>query len=123
MRKYRKIMLIDDDPDHQKIFGNLLEMKGYVVFRLLGCEDLQDLVRMVLSFQPNLIFMEHAMPNVCGIDAAHTLRSYPVTKNIPIIYFTGHDDIKSLADMAGADAFLKKPYEMNDVNKILGVFA
>jgi two-component system cell cycle response regulator DivK len=115
-------MVIDDDPDHQQVLGSLLRGQGYTVYNLVGCEDLDHLKDAVLDFQPDLIFMDHAMPKICGTDATRMLRADPITKNIPVIYFTADDDIEALAEQAGADAFLRKPFRQDEMTRLLDIY-
>lgn len=122
MNSQGKIILIDDDPDHQHLLGKMLRNKGYRVHNLLGCGSLQGMMDAVLLFQPDLIFMDHSMPQVCGIEATRTLRSYPVTKNIPVIYFSGEDDIEVLSEKAGADAFLRKSFKPQEMQRLLDLY-
>lgn len=116
-------MLIDDDPDHHQIIGNILKRKGYSVLSLIGCESLNQLTRSVLIYQPDLIFMDHHMPNICGTDATQALRSNPITKPIRVIYFSASDDIERLAKQAGADSFLRKPFQQKEMQRLLELYS
>src|ERR1700730_17706494 len=108
----QKIMVVDDEPDHVELCSRILERKGYQVQGVIGCEALEALLEAVLAFQPDLILVDHSMPHICGTDAVQMLKANPITKNIPIIYFSAHQDIIDLAAIAGADGLLRKPFDV-----------
>jgi len=67
--------------------------------------------------------MDHDMPNVCGTEATQALRSNPITKSIPVIYFTASDDIERLAKQAGADTFLRKPFQQKEMQRLIELYS
>jgi CheY-like chemotaxis protein len=111
-RTPENILLIDDDVDHVYICSLILRRQNYTVRTLVGCERMEDLVETVRTFQPALIFMDHNMPGVGGMDATRRLKSDPQSSSIPIIYFSGQDNVDQLAAAAGADDFLRKNFYM-----------
>jgi CheY-like chemotaxis protein len=51
------------------------------------------------------------MPHICGTDVVQRLKTNPITKNIPVVYFSAHQDTTRLAEIAGADGLLRKPFD------------
>jgi CheY-like chemotaxis protein len=114
----KKIMIVDDDADHLLAVNLIFQKRGYEVLPLLGCESLEMLSEEVRSFRPDLIFMDHEMPAVCGSDAVKMLKAHPVYRLIPVVYFSGHDRIEVFARAAGADTWLKKPYVLDRLMEV-----
>ncbi|HEV2355833.1 MAG TPA: response regulator [Puia sp.] len=106
----KNILLVDDDLDHLSLCSLILRRQHYAVRILPGCKDISDLLQVVRDFRPGLIFMDHNMPGVGGLDATRMLKADPLYKGIPIIYFSGQDDIVQLATAAGADDCLRKNF-------------
>jgi CheY-like chemotaxis protein len=123
MENRKKILIVDDDPDHLLICNILFRRRGYEVLPLLGCDPLEELTHAIDSFQPSLIFMDHFMPGVCGFDAIKMLKAHPVYRTIPVIYFSVHGDLASMAREAGADAHFQKPFQGEELVKIAEKFA
>ena len=73
---------------------------------------MEELVETIRAFRPGLIFMDHDMPGIGGMDATRMLKSDPLSKSIPIIYFSGQDNVDQLAAAAGADDYLRKNFYM-----------
>jgi len=106
------VLLVDDDVDHLSICSLILQRRNYTVRILLGCKNLDELIEVVREFRPGIIFMDHDMPGISGLDATRGLKSNPLSKSIPVIYFSGQDDVAQLAAAAGADDFLRKHFYM-----------
>jgi CheY-like chemotaxis protein len=122
MAHLKKIMIVDDDADHLLAVNLIFQKKGYVVRTLLGCDSLETLIEEVRRFRPDLIFMDHDMPVVCGSDAVKMLKAHPLYRQIPVVYFSAHDRIESLARAAGADTWLKKPYVLDRLMEVAQQF-
>lgn len=110
MEKRKKILIVDDDPDHLLICNLLFRRRGFDVMPLLGCNPIESLTDAIDSFQPSLIFMDHFMPGITGFDAIKMLKAHPVYRTIPVIYFSVHGDLASIAEKAGADGYFQKPF-------------
>jgi len=118
MEQTRRILLIDDDYDHLLTCSFILKRRGYEVLALAGCENMDELTAAVTTFRPGLIFLEHNMRGICGMDLTGMLKSHTEFKKIPVIYFSGLGDIIQLATQAGADGYLKKPFEVDGLISI-----
>jgi two-component system cell cycle response regulator DivK len=104
--------LVDDDVDHLSICKLILTNRGYNVLVLWSTNVLMEVVK---DFMPDLIFMDHRMPDIDGIQATTLIKSNPLTKSIPIIYFTGVERGEEYAKRAGADGFLAKPFKIEQM--------
>jgi len=113
MAQKKRILLIDDDLDHLLTCNLILRRSGYEVLTLAGCGKMEELLDTVQSFQPELIFLEHDMRGICGMDLTQMLKSHSAFKKIPVIYFTGRDNIVQLAEHAGADSYIRKPFDID----------
>jgi len=118
----KRILLIDDDYDHLLTCSLILQRRGYEVLTLAGCEKMEELSAAVGTFKPGLIFMEHNMRGICGMDLTQMLKSHSEFKKIPVIYFSHRDDITQLAKQAGADGYLRKPFEVDGLINITGKY-
>src|SRR5258708_2764544 len=118
----QRIMIVDDDADHLLSVNLILQRKGYQVEALLGCESLEFLEEKVRRFRPDLIFMDHEMPVVCGSDAVKMLKAHPEYRQIPVVFFSANDRIEALARAAGADTYLRKPYMLERLIEVTQQF-
>jgi len=100
-----KILFIDDNASTLKIIGKILTYRGYEVQTGISAVDILDMVK---SFQPDLILIDHYMPDMTGKEAIKILKADELTKNIPVIFFSTFESLDVLAKESGADAFVSK---------------
>lgn len=107
----KKIMIADDDPGIVDAIEMLLEFEGYAVTSTVDGADVLDLKDEL----PDLLLLDIWMSGEDGRDICKKLKQLDATKNIPVIMISASRDIKESALAAGADDFLAKPFEMNDL--------
>ena len=102
------VLVVDDNPTNLKLASDVLEFAGYRVLKAADAEEAQVLLR---HAQPNLIFMDLALPGMDGLTLTRKLKSAPLTKHIQIIALTAFamkgDEEK--ARNAGCDGYIAKP--------------
>lgn len=102
----KKILIIDDDPDHRAVLAASLEEKGFYVAQ---ADDGHVGLEMVESHSPQLILLDFAMPGMNGADVARDVRERHA--DLPIIFMTGFADTQAIVDVVGSDAkILQKPF-------------
>jgi signal transduction histidine kinase/DNA-binding response OmpR family regulator len=110
------ILIVEDDPDVLFYIGSLFEGK----YNLLFSKDGADAFNKAESFIPDLIVTDLMMPGIDGYELCRRVRASGLTSHIPIIVVTAkcteEDRIKGIE--AGADAFLKKPFNAQVLNTL-----
>lgn len=112
----KKIIIFDDDEDILAICTYILEEQGWEVASYTDCVNV---IERVNSFQPFVIFMDNWIPDEGGIIATQKIKNTPGICDIPVIYFSANSDIRLLAQQAGADHFLAKPFDLDDLIRIV----
>lgn len=112
------ILLVDDDPDVREVYRIILETEGYTI---LEAPDAPSCLEVVAEHRPDLILLDWMMPGVDGSDALRALKGSPATRDIPVVMLTALDGITEirLATDIGADGFLSKPVEADDLLTIV----
>jgi CheY-like chemotaxis protein len=100
------ILIAEDHADSREALGALLEAFGFHV--LLAGNGLEA-VEYARRDRPDLILMDVMMPSLDGFEATRRIRSFPETRDIPIITLTALDHARETAMDAGANDFLAKP--------------
>lgn len=119
MSQSRKIVIFDDDRDILSICSYILEEHNWQVYAFTDCNDHIARVRRIM---PDVILMDNRIPDTGGFAATQTLKNEADLKHIPVIYFSGNSDIRVLAEAAGAEAYLEKPFDLDDLIAALGKF-
>ena len=115
----KKILIFDDNHDILDLCTLILEDAGYEIKTSLTSNDI---VTQVSAYMPDLIFMDNWLPDVGGIEATRELKLNPDLKHIPVIYFSANSDVKNLAEQAGADSYLPKPFDIVALEAIVEKF-
>lgn len=109
--KKRKILVVDDDPGINESIQYILEDEGYEVLTTLDSTK----VTVMLKQKPDLILLDIWMPGINGSDVCKSLKAESATKHIPVIMISATQDTKAIAMEAGANAFIIKPFEMQEL--------
>jgi CheY-like chemotaxis protein len=119
----KKILVVDDEPDLLKVILLRLKKAGYEVFSGVDGQEALDLARQIM---PDLIILDVYLLMFYGNDVTEILKKDDELKHIPIILISA-TTAKTLDEKArecGADAYLKKPFEPEElislVKKTLG---
>jgi len=112
----KKIIIFDDDEDILSICSYILEEKGWKVYTFTDCNKITDKVSDIF---PDVILMDNWIPDQGGIIATQTLKNVEKLKDIPVIYFSANSEIQSLANEAGANSFLAKPFDLDELERII----
>jgi DNA-binding response OmpR family regulator len=107
----KKIMIADDDPGIVDAVEIMLDFEGYEVSSTVNGATLLD---MQTEF-PDLLLLDIWMSGFDGRDICRELKQKKDTKGIPIIMISASRDIERSAYEAGADDFLAKPFEIDDL--------
>lgn len=110
----KKVFIFDDNRDILELCTLILEGAGY---ETKTSNTSNDIVSQISTFEPDLILMDNWLPDVGGIEATQELKKHPKYKSIPVIYFSANNDIKTLAETAGAESYLSKPFDIEELEE------
>lgn len=112
----KTVLIFDDDSNILELCSIILEEAGY---EIKTSETSHDIIQKVESYLPDVILMDNWIPDIGGIAATQLLKNHPEYKKIPVIYFSANNDIHVLAEKAGADKFLSKPFDLIALENII----
>jgi DNA-binding response OmpR family regulator len=107
-----KIMIVDDDANIRELVRVLLRNGGFEV-----CEagDGRGALRIILDEAPDLAVIDLMMPNMDGYELCRNLRAY--YPDLPVLMLTAKGELtaKVKGFQAGADDYLTKPFEGDEL--------
>ena len=112
----KRVIIFDDDEDILSICTYILEEKDWDVHTFTNCNDILEKVS---GLEPDVILMDNWIPDMGGMQATQMLKSDSQLKNIPVIYFSANNDIHTLATNAGADSYLAKPFDIDELETVI----
>lgn len=111
----KRVLVVDDDEAIVEMFTELLERDGR--FEVRTATTGYDAGLLTHQFRPDVILLDFKLPDINGNVVCRRIRSMPEFEHIRIIAVSGvadPDEVQELMD-AGADEFIKKPFEIDAV--------
>ena len=109
-----RILVVEDHEENRLLLQSLLSPLG---FRLRHAVDGRQGVQVFQEWQPHLVFMDRRMPVLDGLAATREMRALPGGTEAVIVAVTAHafrEEQQAMLD-AGCNAFLAKPFSMDDL--------
>ncbi|MFP3040396.1 ATP-binding protein [Treponema primitia] len=119
---WSKILIVDDIPTNLRVAAEL--MAPYQM-QIDTCQNGADAVQMVKDKRYDLVFMDHMMPGMDGIEAVSHIRKINDAdnyyQNLPVVMLTANAVFgqRELFLKNGINDFLAKPIEVQKLNAIL----
>jgi PAS domain S-box-containing protein len=115
-----RLLVVDDNDINLIIAENVLAAYGGEVVTASSGLEAVDLAR---SGDYDIVFMDHMMPDVDGVDATRLIRALPGEKsrNVPIVALTANvvGDVRDMFLENGMNDFLAKPLDMLEIERVL----
>lgn len=117
-----RVLVVDDNVDLVTVLSEVLLQKGYFVQSAnTGPEGLSVAQR----WRPEIVLLDIGLPGLDGYEVARRLRSDssvgPARESMRLVALTGYGQAADviLAREAGFDAHLAKPYEFDELEKLM----
>ena len=103
-----KTILICEDDDNLRQLIRVVIGSGY---HIVEAGDGDEALVLASEHRPDLIILDLMMPRMSGLDVLQQLRANAATDGMHILVMSAWPNAVEAARMAGADAFLQKPFE------------
>ena len=113
----KPVLLIDDNHDLRVVLQEALEMLGYEVRSAASAQE--ALAIMAEGYKPEVIICDMIMPQVDGMMFLDQVRALENAQQIGFVAISGTTADRSRVLERGADAFLKKPFSIQSLDKVL----
>ena len=109
-----RILVVDDIPESRLLVRSLLEPFGFSVSE---AANIAEMKRAVEIDQPDLVFMDWFLPDGSGLTAIRHIRTRQDIRSPRIVMLTANalEESRATALANGADDFVSKPYEEEDI--------
>jgi adenylate cyclase len=108
------VLVVDDEEHNRTLLRDPLEARGYEVEE---AENGREALQKIAGRQPDVILLDLMMPEMDGLEVCRVLRRHARTAHIPILMVTALSERgdRLLGIVAGANDFLNKPIDLQDV--------
>lgn len=110
-----RILLVEDNKTQAKIISNCLAKNGYEIVHV---DNGMSAIKAAKSEKIDIVLLDLVLPDIDGNEVCRWLKLNYDTKTIPIIMLTvkGESNDKVAGLEAGADDYLQKPFDENELN-------
>ncbi|MHC4696058.1 MAG: response regulator [Planctomycetota bacterium] len=111
----KRVLVVDDDEAIVEMFVDLLERDGRFEVKTAATGYFAGIL--TEQFQPDIILLDFKLPDINGTAVCRTIRSNPNYEHIKIIAISGVADPDEVEELraAGADDFIRKPFDITEV--------
>ncbi len=106
------ILVVEDDPQVGRLMALVLRRGG---FETEIVSDGQTALARARERRPSLIFADLTIRGMGGETLCSMLKALPETRDIPTVIVSGDRDVAEKARLCGADDFMGKPFEFDDL--------
>jgi CheY-like chemotaxis protein len=107
-------LIIEDEPQANKLLAMLLELRGYQTeSAFTGGEALEKVRHRV----PDVVFLDLMLPDLDGYDVCRELKGAGTTSRVPVVIVTARIAAENRIESfrAGADDYVPKPYTPDQI--------
>jgi CheY-like chemotaxis protein len=107
------VLIVEDDPVARELLRTFLQAAGYAVACAGNGREALDSLR--AGERPAVILLDLKMPVMSGWRFREEQRRDPALSAIPVVVFSGGDDLDSAAAALGAAASFAKPIDPEEL--------
>lgn len=115
-----RILVVEDDPQVARLISLVLQRNGHESDVIA---DGQGALDRVTATHPDIIFADLSIKGMGGEQLCTSIKAMPETRDIPYIVVSGDRDIAEKARMCGADGYMGKPFEFDDLVRMVNKYA
>lgn len=114
-----KVLVIDDNEINLHVAAGIFEQFGIYIITASGA---LEAIEMIKQEKYDIIFMDHMMPGMDGVEATHVIRALgSAYSRLPIIALTANafKGVKEMFLNEGMNDFISKPIDRMELNRVL----
>jgi DNA-binding response OmpR family regulator len=115
----KKVLIVEDDIDILDLLEMILRDNGYAVIKI----NREISIKEIIGISPHMIIIDFLLPHRLGNELCLELKDNQYTSHIPIILYSAVNNLKGIADQSGADAYIEKPFDVNDIINMVNSLA
>jgi CheY-like chemotaxis protein/two-component sensor histidine kinase len=114
----RRILIVDDNEDSVRSMAILQKRRGH---ETLTAFNGPDAVAAAAEFLPEVVLLDIGLPGMDGFEVARRLRAMPALAGAFLVAMSGYgsDEDRAEAKMAGFDAYMVKPVDLDRLRALL----
>ena len=114
----KTVLIVDDNIKNLDLFKDFVESWGY---ETVTAQQGKDAISLAERYLPDIILLDVMLPGMSGYEVCRELKENTKTQHIPVVMITVLNDSADRIHgyKIGADQFLVKPVDYNELHAIL----
>jgi two-component system phosphate regulon response regulator PhoB len=111
----KRILVIEDDRDTLDLLKYIIEDLNFDIHsadRLIPLDE-------IASIDPHITLIDYMLPNGRGSDLCLEIKKSETTRHINVILMSTHNQLATISKDSCADAYLGKPFDIEDLADML----
>jgi CheY-like chemotaxis protein len=110
----RAVLIVEDEAPLRELLVDMVEDAGH---RALQAIHGRQALALIEQERPDVVVSDVMMPVLNGAELCRILKAQPSTASIPVILLSAAG--RAIADGAGADAFIDKPFDLTELEAVM----
>lgn len=115
----KTVLFVEDDPSILDVVKLILQDTGH---RVLTANSGETLFQILQNDKPDLLLLDIWLNGEDGSNIARQLKAQEHTADIKIVLVSANSETERLAKEAGVDGFLLKPFDVDQLMKLVASF-
>jgi len=113
-----RVLVVDDCADTRETLKLVLGLWGYTIET---AKDGRAALGAAVSFRPDVVLLDLALPGMDGYEVARGLRRLPDLGTLPIVALTGYasDEDRQRSEAEGLAGHLVKPADTDEIRRVI----
>jgi DNA-binding response OmpR family regulator len=111
------VLVVEDDQGIADLIAWVLQDAGFTVHTETGIAGAQ---RAYLECHPRVVITDLVLPDGLGSDFINELKQQPDQDEVASVLISAHPQALAHAKASRADAYLPKPFDLDDLNRVVG---
>lgn len=114
----KQILYVEDDGDMLEVVAEFMQFEDYHVITDSG----KSIEKKLKQHAIGLILLDENLNWGWGSDLCRSLKANAETASIPVVLISAIQNIDQIAEQCGADAYIRKPFDIYDVIDVVNQY-
>ncbi len=110
------VLIVDDDPDTQKILTKLL---GFMKWQTQVASGGEEALARIAERPPALIMLDIMMPGMNGVETMSALKRNPATRDIPVVIISALGSDQRFKRLGATDVLAKGNFSLPEISRVV----
>jgi len=115
VRRYKSVLIVDDDEDVREAISDLLSFEGHP--NVVAADGVAALAALERCETPTLVLLDDLMPRMNGAEFLDRLSRLESPRNIQVVFMSGRSELRQESPLVIGE--LPKPFELDALLALL----